>query len=97
MADLEKHLILHRLDDPLRFFYWTIDEAVLGAGIPIVGLMLNYPGFGLIFGLSSFWVLRKLKKRLGGGTLRHALYWYFPHNVKHLKVTPPSYIREYVG
>jgi hypothetical protein len=30
-------------------------------------------------------------------TVKHALYWYLPHNKRKLPTSPPSYIREYLG
>lgn len=97
MVDYEQHRVLHRLDDPLRIFYWTLDEAIILILSPFIGTALDHPFMGLGVSLLGTYALCKLKKRLGGGTLRHAFYWYFPHNPKLFRVTPPSHIREYVG
>ena len=97
MSYLESHLILHRLDDPVRILYWTVDEAALALLAPFIGSALDQPWLGVLVSVVGTASLIKLKKCFGGGTLKHALYWYFPHNSTQLKATPPSAIREYVG
>lgn len=95
--DFDTHIILHHLDDPLRIFYWTLDEAAIILVVPFLGLIIEQFFISILIAIFSFWFLRKIKKRYGQGTLKHALYWYFPHNVRKLKKTPPSHIREYLG
>lgn len=97
MVSYEQHRVLHRLDDPLRIFYWTVDEAIVLLLSPFVGAALDHPFIGILFSGIGTWALMKAKKKMGGGTLRHAFYWFFPHNPKIYALTPPSYIREYVG
>ena len=97
MMSYEQHRILHHLDDPLRIFYWTVDEASILILSPFLGMAIDHAYLGLFTSIFGTWGLVKLKRLLGGGTLRHALYWFFPHNPKLLKATPPSYIREYIG
>lgn len=97
MSNLEQHLILHHLDDPLRVLYWTVDEAAVLIFSPFIGVMINQPLMGGAFSIFGTWLIIKLKKMLGGGTLKHALYWHFPHNRSRLGHTPPSCIREYIG
>lgn len=95
--DYDQHIILHHLDDPLRIFKWTVDEALCLILPPFIGLGLEQPLLGVSAAGVGFWGLRQIKKRYGLSTLRHALYWYLPHNTRKLKNTPPSYIREYLG
>lgn len=96
-ADYDHHIILHHLDDPLRIFKWTLDEAGIVLGAPFFGLAIDQPIIGLIFAALGYWGLITLKKRFGISTLKHALYWYFPKNNKKLPHIPASYIREYLG
>ena len=95
--DYESHLILHHLDDPLRILKWTVDEASMLFLPFLIGMFLEQLIIGSTISLGGFWALRKLKSRMVGGTLKHALYWYLPHTKRHLKKTPPSHIREYLG
>ena len=97
MNDYDQHLILHHLDDPLRILYWTLDEASVMILPVFGGLALEKPLLGIIFAGLCFWGLRHIKKRFGLSTLKHALYWYLPHNKRKLPHTPPSCIREYIG
>ena len=95
--DYDQHQILRHLDDPLRLLKWTVDEALILTLTPFVGLAIESMTFGLLGAVMGFWGIRKIKKSVGMGRLRHALYWYFPHNKRKLKHTPASYVREYVG
>jgi conjugal transfer pilus assembly protein TraL len=97
MFDPQEHRILHHLDDPLRIFYWTMDEALVLLLSPFIGTAMDHPFLGIGCSLLGTWALVKLKKRIGGGTLRHAFYWFFPHNPRLYSMTPPSFIREYIG
>ncbi|MGL5720275.1 MAG: type IV conjugative transfer system protein TraL [Alphaproteobacteria bacterium] len=97
MEDYDQHILLHRLDDPLRLLFWTVDEAASILIPPFLGLGMDRPFLGLIGAGIGFFVLRSLKRRWGNGTLKHALYWHFPHNRQKLLKTPPSAVREYLG
>ncbi|MBT4879513.1 MAG: type IV conjugative transfer system protein TraL [Alphaproteobacteria bacterium] len=96
MVDYDQHVILQHLDDPLRIFKWTVDEAAIIIAPIFFGLGVEEPTLGLLSAGVGFVGLKHLKKKVGLGTLRHALYWYLPKNQK-LSNTPPSYIREYMG
>ena len=97
MADYQQHLILQHLDAPIRILYWTIDEACLIIGCPLLGMMFDQFVIGVGLATLGFKVTRYSKRYFGGGTLKHAAYWYLPHQKTHLKRTPPSFIREYIG
>ena len=95
--DYDQHQLLRHLDDPLRLLKWTVDEALLLILMPFLGLAIESMIFGIVGAALGFWTLRKIKKTVGVGRLRHAVYWYLPHNSRRLRHTPPSYRREYVG
>lgn len=95
--DYDQHIILHHLDDPLRIFYWTVDEAVALGGPLFGGIFMGHPFLGLIASALCFKGLRTIKKTYGLENLRHALYWYLPKNKKKLPHVPDSYKREYIG
>lgn len=97
MQDYDQHIILHHLDDPLRFLYWTLDEAVAIMGPAFFGLAVEHPLIGLIGSGACTWALTTVKKRFGLACLKHALYWYLPKSNNNLPHLPPSYIREYIG
>lgn len=96
-SDYETHIILHHLDDPLRILKWTVDEALIILLPPFIGLAIDQPLLGFIMAGGGFWVMKRFKERIGIGFYRQWIYWHLPHNDRHLKKTPPSYIREYLG
>lgn len=95
--DYDQHIILHHLDDPLRIFHWTLDEAFAVMTPALFGLIIEYPIHGVIGSAVCYWGLKKVKKTLGFETLKHAMYWYLPKSDKKLPNTPPSHVREYIG
>ncbi|MBN9565455.1 MAG: type IV conjugative transfer system protein TraL [Alphaproteobacteria bacterium] len=92
-----RHKLFNNLDNPTRFLFWTLPEASvlivplfigIGTGLALMGVLLS--GFG-------YWSIKEWKRRVGKVTISAVIYWYFPHNKRVLKITPPSYIREYIG
>lgn len=47
-TDHDAHLILHHLDDPLRFLHWTLDEAMAIMIPTFFGLGVDHPLLGLL-------------------------------------------------
>jgi conjugal transfer pilus assembly protein TraL len=89
--------IPQNLDEPERYFIFTLDELIVSVG-PIVVLMITVNFVvGLAVGASAFWLLRKIKK---GGNLNRLLwhaYWLMPSEVFSLKQMPASDERMLVG
>lgn len=95
--DYDTHLLLQHLDDPLRIFYWTIDEVCALTAPVFVGIACDYPLIGFGAAAISFQGLRYVKQKFGVESLKHSYYWYFPPLKKRLPHVPGSYIREYIG
>lgn len=93
----DKYYIPQFLDEPFRIFLLTIDElALLISPILIVGFFLNQMILGFMIGLSAMFFIKKLKGEQGYFYLVNLAYWYLPPLIK-FKVTPHSYIRDYLG
>jgi conjugal transfer pilus assembly protein TraL len=93
----DKYHIPQSLDEPFRIFLLTCDELILLiAPIIIIGFFLNQMIVGFIVGLSAMFAIKKLKGEQGHYYLVNLAYWYLPPIVK-FKVTPHSYIRDYLG
>ena len=95
--DLErnKHTLLNHLDQPARFLFFTIDE-FLALIVPLLlGLGLGWAFTGMCISLSLFYLVKTLKKVVGGGALRHLAYWYLPTSPKYMRIYIPSYVREW--
>lgn len=87
----------HHLDAPFRMFLLTIDELCVLAIPAVFGVfILNVPFIGIALGVGLLISLKRLKGDQGHYFLHHLIYWYLPQIVP-LKVTPPSYMREFVG
>lgn len=85
------------LDEPERFLFWTLDEALALVAPMILGVIVGHTIIGLSIGLVAMLVLRKLKSSGGSKVIKSWLYWHLPSNLIRTKGTPPSYIREYGG
>jgi conjugal transfer pilus assembly protein TraL len=85
------------LDEPARFFIFTVDELIVTV-VPILVLtiMTNFL-IGVIVGSSCFWALRKLKRGGGLNKILWNIYWLLPTEVIGLKKIPRSDARLYVG
>ncbi len=57
---------------------------------------VKQPDYRSSFRWHAAFSLKKVKGEQGHYFLYHVMYWYLP-TMFHLKKTPPSYIREWVG
>jgi conjugal transfer pilus assembly protein TraL len=98
MSDMEAYYIPSKLDDPDRFFIWTLDELGVICTPFILGIMWGFIATGFMSGLVSYLGWKKVKGNDGISNALHMLYWYLPVNkLLSLKVTPPSHNRFFVG
>ena len=93
----EEFVIPSRLDDPERWLFWTMDEAMMLFVPPIWGLFSEHLVIGILVGVSGCFALRKLKSRGQLSIVRHAAYWYLPSSLLKLKATPDSAVRFWLG
>jgi type IV conjugative transfer system protein TraL len=94
---MDKYYIPKSLDEPFRIYLLTIDEFILLLlPILIFGFILNELMLGLLIGLSGLFAVKKLKGEQGHFYLANLAYWYLPPLIK-FHVTPPSYIKHYLG
>lgn len=92
-----EHVILNHLDAPSRILFWPISEFVTVVCPAILLFLLGNPLLGVVAGGLIAWGMRVFKRTFGKGTLEGVLYWYLIPNRSNYPVTPPSYIREYIG
>ena len=92
-----EHILLNRLDQPLRFLGINKDEAFTFMGPLMIGFCMGYNTTGLMAAITLLAAYRSFKKRNEGASLLHALYWHFPTSRKSMKLYVPSYIREFIG
>lgn len=94
--DHEEFYIPRHLDEPPRFLFWTYDE-LFAVAIPLGWAFLaGHPWGGLAGAVSSFWLIRRVKRGGGARRLQHAMYWLLPNFIG-LKTLPPSYVRRWYG
>ena len=93
----DKYCIPKNLDEPFRIVLLSVDELLLLiVPILLIGFFLNQMIIGFIVGLFAMFAIKKLKGEQGHYYLVNLAYWYLPPIIK-FKVTPHSYIREYLG
>ena len=95
--DREHHYLLNYLDQPFRFLFLTVDEALILLVPILVGFINMWALTGLLCSVGGFLSLRLLKNRFGQGNFRCALYWHFPTSPRQMKLFIPSYLREFIG
>ena len=91
----QDYYLLNHLDDPLRFFFFTMDEFLVLAVPLLVGMLINKMLWGALFALILYKLLTLIKKFARNVNLRQLAYWFLPTNKKTLKVYVPSYYREF--
>jgi len=92
---MEAFIIPRRLDEPERWMFWTVDEALIMLVPVITGMMTGFLLVGAVIGIGGFVLLRRLKGNGQANLGLYALYWFFP-NVFNFKATPLSAIRRFV-
>lgn len=94
---MDKYYIPQHLDTPRRIALLTMDELLVFA-IPFGVLFWvdNAILLGSIIGASLVACLKKLKGEEGQAYIWQLLYWYLPP-IFIYKVTPPSYLRQWIG
>ena len=92
---MEAFIIPRRLDEPERWMFWTVDEALVMLAPLVTGMMTGYLPIGAVVGIGGFLFLRRIKGNGQANLGLYAIYWFFP-NVFRFRATPPSVIRRYV-
>ncbi len=97
MDNKEEFYIPRYLDEPERWLFWTIDEAMVLLLPIIVALNAGYLMLGMVVSGLSYVAWMKLKRNGHINTVRFAIYWFYPSTIMRLKHTPPSNIIFYLG
>lgn len=92
---MEAYMIPRRLDEPERWMFWTVDEALIMLAPSVFGMMAGFLAIGAGIGLAGFLALRRAKGNGQANLGLYALYWFFP-NIFGFKATPSSCVRRYV-
>jgi type IV conjugative transfer system protein TraL len=88
-------LIPRRVDDPLRFFLWDADVALLFITVFGIGMIIDVPALSLGLAFLLAWGYSKLKGGSRRGFGLHMLYWYVGFSIG--KRLPRSYKRRFIG
>lgn len=94
---MQDHTILNYLDLPPRILLWPASEVCFVVGPFLALTLFGFWLWGIALSLCAAFLVRLYKKSFGPGKLSGFLYWYLPHSSKTQPVTPPSYIREFIG
>jgi conjugal transfer pilus assembly protein TraL len=93
----QNHILLNYLDRPVRFLYFTADEAFSLIGAFLLGGIINRPLSGLLIGMGIALGLNKLKKFNQDCNITQIFYWYMPTSKSAYHIFIPSYLREFLG
>lgn len=87
--------IPQHLDDPPRFLFWDLDEAILFMLALVLGLMVDLVFVGGATGVALVLAYGKAKSGRHRAYALHLMYWYLPVTLG-FRRTPPSWIREFI-
>ena len=96
MDSVNKHVIIHYLDEPVRILYWTKGQMMFFFGFPFFGMILEMESAALVVTIVGSILMNQFKKRFQDINFWILYYWYLPANSKN-KNFPLSFIRHYVG
>ena len=87
--------IPQHLDDPPRFLFWDLDEAILFMLALILGLTVDLLFVGAATGVALVVAYGRAKSGRHRAFALHLMYWHLPVTLG-FRRTPPSWIREYI-
>jgi conjugal transfer pilus assembly protein TraL len=87
--------IPQHLDDPPRFLFWDLDEAILFMLALVLGLMVDLVFVGGATGVALILAYGKAKSGRHRAYALHLMYWHLPVTLG-FRRTPPSWIREFI-
>lgn len=87
--------IPQHLDDPPRFLFWDLDEAILFMLALVLGLMVDLVFLGGATGVVLVIAYGKAKSGRHRAYALHLMYWHLPVTLG-FRRTPPSWIREFI-
>ena len=87
--------IPQHLDDPPRFLFWDLDEAILFMLALVLGLMVDLVFIGGATGVVLVLVYGKAKSGRPRAYALPPMYWHLPVTLG-FRRTPPSWIREFI-
>jgi len=89
--------IEQRLEDPWRFFFFSVDDALVVVTPAILGLLTRHPVEGLVVGFVLLQGWKWIKGDGGTQRLGALAYWYLPKPVSICRGFPDSGILEWRG
>ncbi len=96
MSDIQAYYIPKNLDEPARWLFWSMDEAMILL-FPIgMGIILGFTFWGFVLAAAAFFGWKRVKGRNQANLMIYMAYWYLPSSIMKLKYTPPSYHRMFL-
>ncbi len=93
----EKFYIPQHLEDPAKFLFWSIDEAMAGILPLAIGLIMGLKLITLALTVICFKGWKKFKSQNAQqSSLRAFLYWHYPSKIMDMKL-PDSSIKIFIG
>lgn len=96
MSDIQVYYIPKNLDEPPRWLFWSMDEAIILLCPIGMGIILGFTFWGFLLGVGAFLGWKRIKGNDQANLIIYMIYWYFPSVLIKLKYTPPSYNRMFL-
>lgn len=97
MENAQRYKTPQYLDEPYRLIIFTLDEVfIMGFTIYILGFVCGFIITSLFLSCILTFLARRMKGNEGPYFYLHMLYWHFSLSPG-LRMTPPSWIREFLG
>jgi type IV conjugative transfer system protein TraL len=89
---LTRHVILNKIDAPLKILIWTKGE--IGAFImpALMGLMVKHAVIGVVLSFVNYRLYKAYQGRFGEGQFSAVCYWFLPSVGDRLPAIPPFLI-----
>lgn len=93
--ELSAFLIPETLDEPEKILFFTYGELGLLMFPTLMGVLSNYTIRGLLAGIISFLIYKKVKP-INGYSITHSMYWFCPDWLFKTYYLPPSDLRIFI-
>ncbi|TDR30280.1 type IV conjugative transfer system protein TraL [Hydromonas duriensis] len=94
--DSKQLMLVTKLDDPMKVFFWDFDQAFIIMLMFVIGIMANMIIYCTLIGFGFAHLWQKLKGSKNAWFLIHGGFWHLPLSSKSVRLGDSSE-REFLG